>query len=235
MNSIVKEKRYISERLGVPYESLSQSYLRAETNINIQTSKIDFTLQRNKATSTYVTERLLDLNDEFVITHFFVGLKSVDTSWDGSGVPLDPTDEQHLVAPVDTFECASKYFNSSCKAIYNGNLNFTIDRTEFIPEYPVSAFRRVPFQQLQRVFDSDGSQVYAGTNGFTNGLYGFANSEPTLINGRQTLDLSIDLGDSIQVSPTEGIYGAGFEDSPINRNKQYVVFEARGYLVTNAK
>ena len=74
MNSIVKEKRYISERLGIPYENLSQSYLRAETEL-LTTSKIDFTLQRNKATSQIVTERLLDLNDEFVYNTLFCWFK----------------------------------------------------------------------------------------------------------------------------------------------------------------
>jgi len=230
MNSIVKEKRYISERLGVPYESLSQSYLRAETNVNVQTSKIDFTLQRNKATSTYVTERLLDLNDEFVITHFFVGIRSAETDAEDSIQTTPPTDEQHLRSVVDTFANPSIY-DLSISSIYNGNLNFTIDRTEFIPQFPVDSFRRVPFQQLQQYTDSQDNEQLHGKNGFTNGLYGFANSEPTLINGRQTLDLSIDLGQSIQLSPTNGTGGGDF----FSLTAQYAVFEARGYLVVNAK
>ena len=74
MNSIVSEKRFISERIGVPYENLSQSYLRSETLLGSQ-SVIDFVLQTNKKQGSLVTERLLDLNDEFVITHFTVGLR----------------------------------------------------------------------------------------------------------------------------------------------------------------
>lgn len=218
MNSIVKEKRYISERLGVPYENLSQSYLRAETEL-LTTSKIDFTLQRNKATSTNVTERLLDLNDEFVITHFFVGLKAVTPL---VGVPTD-----QLVSTVQTYESPNAFpvASTNVGAIYNSNLNFTIDRTEFIPEFPVKAFRRVPIQQEMSYFEQGtGKNKTYGHNGFTNGLYGFANSEPTLINGRQTLDLSIDLGSSTQLNDK-----AAF---PI---EVYAVFEARGYLVVNAK
>jgi len=215
MNSIVKEKRYISERLGIPYESLSQSYLRAETEL-LTTSKIDFTLQRNKANATTVTERLLDLNDEFVITHFFVGLKA--TGNDGVA-----TDENHLRAVVNTYESPAIYNATNADVIYNSNLNFTIDRTEFIPQYPVKAFRRVPFQQLTE-YDLTGMQFPLGHNGFTNGLYGFANSEPTLINGRQTLDLSVDLDSSVAIN-VPGNSGTGV----------YAVFEARGYLVVNAK
>ena len=33
MNSIVSEKKFIQERLGIPYQNLSQSYLRAETEL----------------------------------------------------------------------------------------------------------------------------------------------------------------------------------------------------------
>ena len=34
MNSVVSEKKFIQERLGIPYENLSQSYLRAETQLS---------------------------------------------------------------------------------------------------------------------------------------------------------------------------------------------------------
>src|SRR6056300_300270 len=74
MNSIVSEKRYIQQALGIPYENLSQSYLRAETTLG-SNSQYAFTLQANKKSSPVVTERLLNLNDQFVITHFRVGLK----------------------------------------------------------------------------------------------------------------------------------------------------------------
>ena len=93
-----------------------------------------------------------------------------------------------------------------------------IDRTEFIPAFPCSAFRRVPLTQI--------NAANGGTapvqNAFTNGLQGFYPSEPTLINGRQTIDLSIDLGASINFLALQGASAT-------------VVFEARGYLVTNAK
>lgn len=205
MNSIVKEKRYISEKLGVPYESLSQSYLRAETKV-ITGTQIAFTLQRNKATSTQVTERLLDLTDEFVITEFTIGLK---------GVPTGGTDEDHARAFVKTYEAFD--LANTGNAVYNSNMNFTIDRTEFVPQYPTRAFRRVPFQQMTKA--TIDPPLVKSYDGFPNGKFGFAGSEPTLINGRQTLDLTLDLGQQL-VAPTT------FE--------AYVVFEARGYLVVNA-
>jgi len=204
MNSIVKEKRYISERLGVPYESLSQSYLRAETQV-ITGTQIAFTLQRNKATSTQITERLLDLNDEFVITEFTIGLK---------GVPTGGTDSDHARAFVKTYEAFD--LANTGNAVYNSNMNFTIDRTEFIPQYPVRSFRRVPLQQMTK----NNVNAVKSFDGFPNGKFGFAPSEPTKIDGRQTLDLTLDLGQQLTAP-------SGFE--------AYVVFEARGYLITNAK
>jgi hypothetical protein len=52
-------------------------------------------------------------------------------------------------------------------------------------------------------------------------LTGFYPQDPALIDGRQTLDVSIDLGANVS-----------FDDST---NTVYAVMEARGYLVVNAK
>ena len=117
MNSIVSEKRYISERLGVPYENLSQSYLRSETLLTTQ-SVIDFTLQTNKVQNPIVTERL-----------------------------LTPTDLEQLTAPILTYDNAVAFAGANganVSAIYNSDLSWTIDRKEFVPQFPVRAFRRVP-------------------------------------------------------------------------------------------
>ena len=205
MNSIVSEKRFISERIGVPYENLSQSYLRSETVLGTQ-SVIDFVLQTNKKQGSLVTERLLDLNDEFVITHFTVGLKAIGSA--------TPTDEEQLVATVLTYENETAFAGTNganVAAIYNSDLSWTIDRKEFVPQFPVRAFRRVPT-----------TQEGTGTiDGFDNGLYAFYPSEPTKIDGRQTIDLAINLGSSTTFADASKSY--------------YAVFEARGYLIVNAK
>jgi len=212
MNSIIKEKRYISERIGVPYESLSQSYLRSEFDLTNKTVSVaDFLLQRNKVQAPNVTERLLDLNDDFVITNFNVSL----VNYNGAD-----TDLTKLTKTLQTYESPGTFGNGyePLKGVYNGDLSFTIDRTEFIPAFPCSAFRRVPLTQI----NSANGGTAPVQNAFTNGLQGFYPSEPTLINGRQTIDLSIDLGASINFASLQGASAT-------------VVFEARGYLVTNAK
>ena len=232
MNSIVSEKRYISSKLGVPYESLSQSYLRAESELGTQ-SVIDFTLQTNKVLAPTVTERLLDLNDEFVITHFKVALKKVV---DDAELPLA---ERQQWTQLQTYESNSSITQMNpLGAIYNADLNFTIDRTEFIPNFPVRAFYRVPdmTEVLANTYAFGGTTnvaVPALDDNFSfagggqwlaqteTGLFSFYPSEPTKIDGRQTLDLTINLGANVPMGAT----GEG---------KNYAVFEARGYLITNA-
>lgn len=213
MNSIVSEKTYISNRLGVPYENLSQSYLRSETVLTTQ-SVIDFVLQKNKKNSPLVTERLLDLNDEFVITHFTIALKQIASD--------TPTTTQQLTAPLLTYDNSTAFAGTNganVAAIYNSDLSWTIDRKEFVPQFPVRAFRRVPTAQQAANADYTTSGISIA-DGFDNGLFGFYPSEPTKINGRQTIDLSINLGDSTT-----------FDDAS---NSYYAVFEARGYLVVNS-
>lgn len=210
MNSIVSEKRYIAERLGVPYESLSQSYLRSKTALTSQ-SVVDFTLQANKKTAG-VDEKLLNLNDEFVITHFAVYLSLAEGNTDENQVST----HTYTYVPVTS---ASRFQGNAANAValYNGDLSFTIDRTEFIPQFPMRAFFRVPDVQ---------EQFSGGTNtnivsGYKNGLYSFFPSEPTKIDGRQTLDLSVNIGSTVDFTPAGGEFVKA-------------VFEARGYLITNA-
>jgi hypothetical protein len=206
MNSIIAEKKFIAERTGIPYANLSQSYLRAETSLG-SLSSYDFELQRNNVSSPTVTERLLDLNDEFVITHLTIGLKNVATD----------TDAEHIVAPIQTYandETASGNVNplgDNVEAIFNSSFSLIINRKEFLPEFPVRFFKRV-----------GDTQVTATTQAsYGNGLYGFAPFEPVKIDGRQTIDATISVGTGIDLTPAAGI--------------NYAVLECRGYLVTNAK
>jgi hypothetical protein len=58
-------------------------------------------------------------------------------------------------------------------------------------------------------------------NGFPNSLFGFVESEPVKITGRQTIDISVDLGASVIMDDSSATY--------------YAVLELRGFLVVNAK
>lgn len=206
MNAIINEKKFISERTGIAYSNLSQSYLRAETQLGAL-SQYAFQLQRGNTANPTVTERLLELNDEFVITHITIALKNVATN----------TDAEHLVAPLQTYtnnEAASGNINplgDNAEAIWNSSFSFTINRKEFLPNFPVRFFKRVGDTQVTATTEAS----------FSNGLYGFAPFEPVKIDGRQTIDALISVGAGIDLSPASGI--------------NYAVLECRGYLVVNAK
>jgi len=227
MNSIVAEKKFIQERIGIPYTNLSQSYLQAETQLT-NLSSYSFQLQRGQVASPLVTDQLLELNDQFVITHFRIGLKHITAA--AAGVP---TSNEHLVAQVYTYADPVTFTSTSgnAAAVFNSSLSFTIDRREFLPQFPTAAFYRVPTTQTDAFLTTDGTTGTpspnfigaTGVNGYDNGLYGYYPSEPTLIDGRQTLDLAVNLGSAISIA-TSG-------------SNPYVsaVFQVRGYLVVNAK
>ena len=206
MNSIVSEKRYIQERLGIPFENLSQSYLRAETELT-NLSQYQFLLQRGQVAAPIVTERLLQLNDQFVVTHFTLGTKFIAAA--------TPTDAQHLNASVDTFVNANTYTGNAANAasLFNASFSWTIDRKQYLPAFPIRSFLRVPTTQTTATNTLE--------NGYDNGLYGFFPSEPTLIDGRQTLDLIADLGAAVTINAAA--------------QATFAVLEVRGYLVVNAK
>lgn len=214
MNSVIAEKQYITSKLGVPYDSLSQSYLRAETTLTT-TSVISFNVQKGQVSSPIVTENLLELNDQFVITHLGFGLKYIGAD--------SPSTQQQLNAQVYTYADTNVFTGTNAQnvaAIYNRDLSFTINRKDFIPSFPMRSFLRVPETQTaaNAFFTGSGQKL---TNGFGNGLYSFYPTEVVLIDGRQTLDININLNASVS-----------FDDS-----SAYVaaVLELRGYLIVNSK
>jgi hypothetical protein len=214
MNSIVNEKQFISSRLNIPYENLSQSFLQKAVALGTQ-SVINFPIQATNVASPFVTDTLLNLNDEFVVTHYTVFLRNVGAD--------SPTNTQLLNAIPFTY-CDLNTFTgtnaANVGAIYNGVLSFTIDRKDFIPAFPARAFYRVgDTQTAANAFFTASAQKLV--NSFDNGLYGFYQTEPVKITGRQTIDIAIDLGASVPMDDANFTY--------------YAVLELRGYLVVNAK
>jgi hypothetical protein len=227
MNSVVSEKKFIQERLGIPYENLSQSYLRAETQLS-NLSTYNFYVQRGQVAAPLVTEKLLELNDQFVITHFRISLRYIDPTTTGVPTATEQLNaQQYLYADPTVFSSTQ----ANAKSIYNGNLSFIIDRKQFLPAFPTNAFYRVPNAQPNQLTTAGTVATPAstftgntgGVNGYDNGLFGFYVSEPTLIDGRQTLDISLNLGASVSI--------ATIGTDPM----VYATLETRGYLVVNSK
>lgn len=211
--SIVAEKKFIQERIGIPYENLSQSYLRAETKLT-SLSSYNFYIQKNNVASPIITEQLLNLNDQFVITSFTLGLKFIAAE--------DPTTLQQLNAQVFTYVDTNTFTGNALNAagIYNSSLSMTIDRKVFLPAFPCRSFLRVPgTQTAANAWFSASAQKL--TNEYPNGQYGFYPSEPTLVDGRQTINISVDLENASAIDGAD-IYVSA-------------VLEFRGYLVVNSK
>ena len=214
MNSVIAEKQFISGKLGVPYDSLSQSYLRAETRL-ATTSVIPFNVQKGKVAIPLVTEKLLELNDQFVVTHMGFALKQIASD--------TPTDLQQLNAILQTYNDSNTFTGTNAVnvgSVYNSNLSISINRKDFIPAFPMRSFLRVPDVQTTTNADYTTSGIKQ-TNGFPNGLYGFYPTEVVLIDGRQTIDINVNLGASV-----------AFDDTS---NSVYAVLEFRGYLIVNSK
>jgi len=211
--SIVAEKKFIQERIGIPYENLSQSYLRAETQLT-SLSSYNFFIQKNNVASPIITENLLNLNDQFIVTSFTLGLKRIASD--------TPTNLQHLNAQVYTYVDGNAFTGNSANAagIFNSSLSMTIDRKVFLPAFPCRSFLRVPGTQTaaNAWFTGSGQSLI---NEYPNGQYGFYPSEPTLVDGRQTINISVDLENASAIDDTGySVYG---------------VLEFRGYLVVNSK
>jgi hypothetical protein len=223
MNSIVSEKSWISSKLGIAYENLSQSYLRSLTALTTN-SVISFNIQKNQVASPLGTENLLELNDVFVATHIAVGLQQIGSD--------TPTALQLLNAEFFTYDDPTVFTGTNGQnagAIYGGSLSFTVDRREVLPAFPMRAFYRVPTTQTGAFLATAGTSTTpvatfagnTGVNGYDNGLYGFYPLDPIALNGRQTINIDVNLGSAV-----------AFDDSA---NTVYSWLELRGYLVVNAK
>lgn len=221
MNNIINEKKFIADRTGIPYANLSQSYLRSEVFLS-NLSQYEFNLQNNSVAQPLVTERLLGLNDEFVITHIGMFIKSTGTTLGTS--TTDP--ERHLAANLsnnikwhNAVTGTSQSFRG-LSTIWRSSLSMTIDRKEYLPEYSTQNFYRVG------VLDN-----YNLIQEVPNGLYGFAPFEVVKIDGRQSQDIVLTLP-----TGTGATTDFTFTGGPGNPAADlYAVLMVKGYLVVNAK
>ena len=117
--------------------------MRASTALGTQ-SIIPFQVQKNAVTSPLGTENLLELNDQFVISHFTVGLQQVASD--------TPTATQLLTAEFFTYADPTKFTGTNAVnagAIYGGYLNFTINRREFLPSHVVHSTACLQFNLMR--------------------------------------------------------------------------------------
>ena len=109
MNSIVNAKQFVASRLGIPYENLSQSYIQKGVALGTQ-SVINFPVQTSQVASPLVTDNLLNLNDEFVVTSYTVFLRTVASDTPSNtqllnAVPFTYNDTNTFIMYMSPFRC----------------------------------------------------------------------------------------------------------------------------------
>jgi hypothetical protein len=179
--SIIQQRNSIAASQGFKPSNLSQSYLRADVLLNTGGSfAFDYTY--NKAGKN-ATEKLLAINDAFVVTAIAVKLKKISSA--------TPSDTLHAKAKSYTYlNTATGIFDGSAgdanlQALYAGSLNVNIDNDVIFPALPMEYFERVPTSQQGQVTALTVTPT-SGTisrDGVDGALYGFFAIEPFIIKG----------------------------------------------------
>lgn len=206
------QKQYVSAQTGAPLASLSESYLRFETLLTTQ-NQIKFNVKENVGT-VIATERRLNLNDAFIITHMALFVKKVASA--------TPTVVQHANAILYPYRNPSIFDgtnDANIESVYNSTLSLAVNNITYIPAMNTFSFKRVPNAQ-------QGSPTAAGpllqaSDERPNSLFGYVETDLIVLTGSQTIDIAIDL--------PSGWSGTMAEASESN----YAVLMVAGYLAQN--
>ena len=218
MNNIVNEKKFIEAKLGINYSSLSQSYLRAETSLTTN-SVINFNLQSASVAAPLVTEKLLNLNDVFCITHVSIGARFIAGTTLTTQKQLNAEVYSYADLNTGAFAAATEATLPNIASVWNSSLSWVINRREYVPALDCRSFLSVPTTQTAANAYFTGSGIKT-VNGWSSPFTGFLPFEPTVISGRDTLNISVNLGASVIFTTAQTVYAT---------------MTVRGYLVTNAK
>lgn len=183
MNSLqlIDQRNKIAAITNMNPNDLSQSYLRADVLLN-SGSAFQFDFTYNKAGKN-ATERLLAINDSFIITAIAVRLKKISSA--------TPTDVLHSNAKSYCFvNTASGIFDGAAgdaklQGLYAGNLSVLIDNKNIFPAIPMQYFERITDAQQGNINAAITGPVTYTTqrDGNEGALWGFVPVEPFVIRG----------------------------------------------------
>lgn len=218
MYKSTEQKQFLAQQLGVPFESLSESYLRAET-VLAATKSYNFIMQQTQVgqAGTLVnpaTNQLLKQNDLFIVTHIGILLKKITTA--GITDALQASAKLYTYPNPSIFAASNEAAN--LEAIYNGWLSFAVDRKIYIPALETRNFLRIPDAQAGAVTAAiAGPTTYTTPrDGFPNSLYGYYPTDKFQFDGQQTLDFNLNM--------------AGAPDLTAAAQTNYVVMMLKGFL-----
>lgn len=214
--NVTQEKEYIAKTFGVGFSTLSASYLRLETLLGTSDT-VQFNVQENLGT-VIATEQRLKQSDQFIITHVSFAIKKIASS--------TPTAAQQAIAILYTWVNSNTGLfdgtnDANIQGIYNGSLQFDINRKTLIPQIQMRCFERVPEdQQGQPLAAIAGPVLYSlKRDSLPNGLFGYFQTDYIRFNGYDNIQPQINLPASVNMA----------EASESN----YAVLLFNGYLASN--
>lgn len=210
-------QRHIFENLKSKMSDLgdvivSEGFLRFETKIVNGRNVFQFKLK--KGNDDNITERRIDDNDGFLITHLgFFLMKRLETNPGIEVLQTYPNSEIFKDVAGEAEGDAPLFIGSHLEAIYNGALTVKVGQTVYIDGLDLHRFRAVPQTQ-------GGDKAIAQVNSKD----GFHEVTPQiLINGSQSTEITVQ-------APVNGSMKIAHTAESTNN---YVVLVARGFLVKN--
>jgi hypothetical protein len=119
---------------------VTPSHLRIEQTIANGKNKYIFSMTKD-SNSDSVTEKKLDRNDKFLVTHVGMMLvKRLSTLKGGEVVQSYPN-------PVVFADDSTNFIGAHLEVLYNGKLSFAVGQVKWIEDLDTLSFRRVPDAQ----------------------------------------------------------------------------------------
>jgi len=200
--------RAIFDRLAKanPDRLVQPSYIRVEQVIKNGRPTIEFSVVKDNNSDT-VTERKIDRNDRFVITHlgFFLAKRKAG---------LEGVEVLHTFPNLVEFaDDAANFIGAHLESVYQGNFGLSVGQTKYLESLDMLRFRHVPDTQKSAAGNHSSFNLDAGLVELTPQI---------MLDGSQKNSLTV-------TCPFPA--GAKVQNTVADTSNLLVLF-ARGYLLT---
>lgn len=227
-----QDLRIIVDECKSKYGIVSPSFLRSEIPITDNgLSKATFQILNPNTVGDRKTEKKLDRNDDFLITEIGIFLMKEDSA------AMYIQKKFSYIDPVVFADNSTTFVGSHLAAIYLGRLRMIANTKVLVDGIPGDQFLKEPYRQQQAgayyAINASGAEATASVLAAANKTQNVANngSEPGdgflsvvpqyLIHGKDTLELYHEFPNN----------GALKIKHTLSTNINFIVFEARGYLL----
>jgi len=192
-----------------PGKTVTQGYIRVEQLISNGKTNYTFPVTKD-SNSDSATERKLDRNDKFKMTHVGMFLVKKDSTL--PSLEVDQTYPNIQVFPDES----TTFYGAHLEVFYKGNFQIRIGQTLYVEALDTARFRVVGNTQ----------QSSASTKSSVNPYDGYTELTPQITldgDGKSQIQLSVPANSNLKVANTT------------TNMSNYVVFAARGFLITDKK